>query len=434
MERPHDGLSVLHLSTSGIRGGAARAAFRIHRGLLLGGIDSGMLVAMDALPRAGVVMIPPPRGLRERIQRRIIRLRMRRTNRIFRRAQESGYERLSGCRSEYRRRLRRAARGADIVHLHWISGFVDFSLLPELIRNNGPLIWTLHDMNAFTGGCHYDGECGRYREGCGSCPQLDSRNPKDLSRKVFLRKSRILERISSADLRIVTPSRWLGERAAESILLNRFRRSVIPYGIDLCEFAPRDRIESRRMLGIPADRKVVLFVSQSISNRRKGLHYLLDALGEIRESDPPLVVTLGGGELGGRLGLRHQSLGLIRENRLLSIAYSAADLFVIPSLQDNLPNTAIEAMACGVPVIGFAAGGVKEIIRDGETGLLVPPGDSSALARAIAALLDDDAKRAGMSAASRSIAEKNYPLELQAARYRALYEETLSCAGKNPRE
>jgi len=224
------------------------------------------------------------------------------------------------------------------------------------------------------------------------------------------------------ELHIVTPSAWLADRVREStVTADRFDISVIPYGLDLDAFAPRDRAECRNILGIPADAEVLLFAAHSVSNRRKGFRLLLEALEQIGGRDRLFVLSVGRGAPGLPEGLAGRHVGYTGEDRLLAVLYSAADLFVLPSLQDNLPATMLESIACGTPVIAFDAGGIPEAVRSGQTGETVPTGDSAALARAISDLLDQPSYLQELRGSCRDTAVAEYRLDIQASRYGELY-------------
>ena len=312
---------------------------------------------------------------------------------------------------------------ADVVQLHWVDGFVDYEAFFRSLTEKRPIVWTLHDMNAFTGGCHYDGGCGRFAEKCGACPALASRDATDFSRKVWERKRKIFEALPRERLHVVTPSRWLGEEARRSSLFGRFPRSVIPYGLDTEIFQPSGGKERRKALGIPLQAKVILFLADGVDIPRKGYNLALRALEQIPASSEICILTAGRGMVPDNRRFAHVHAGEIADDRLLASTYSAADLLVVPSAQDNLPNTMLESMACGTPVVGFDAGGIPDGVRDGKTGFLAPAGDSAALATAMRTLLDNDALRAEMTANCRRIALEDYAIEIQARRYIELYRE-----------
>ncbi len=426
-------LRITHVSSSDITGGAARCAYRLHRGLRALGHDSRMLVKRRWSSDASVDIFERGQGWRHKAERRFRRWRIRRANARYRKTRPAWPERFSDDRSWYWAGPVRELETSDIINLHWVAGFVDYRNFFDNAAECVPLVWTLHDMNAFTGGCHYDDGCGRYREYCGACPQLGSEDDRDLSREVWGRKRECFEGLAPERLHFVTPSRWLAESIRSSSLLGeRFEISVIPYGVDTDCFAPRDKTTARASLGIPAHAKVVLFVAQAVEVRRKGFSLLMDALSDLELADL-FLVSLGGGKLTVPTSVPHVHLGHTSEDRQLSLIYSAADLLVIPSLEDNLPATMIEALACGTPVVGFAVGGIPDAVRPGVTGALAAPEDVRALREAVRQLLVEPARLQELAASCRRIAVEEYGLELQARRYEALYERLRSAVVQGKR-
>ena len=449
------GPAPLLIGASDRVGGAARAMWRLHEGLKAAGCPSRMLVGKKVSADPAVTAFRPAEGLPARL-RRVARL-----ERFYRDpmipAPGPRFETFSTDRSEYGADLltRAVDLAPDLLNLHWATGlFEDRTFLPAAAKAF-PLVWTLHDMHPFTGGCHYDRGCGRFAgapiafggtpggapgapgapgasgapgaPGCGRCPQLAGDADRDLSRRVWERRAEAFAAIPTGRLTFVTPSRWLGGEVRRSGLCGRFPTETIPNGLDTNAFQPRDRIVARAALGVPEGAKVVLFLAFGSGNVRKGFDLLRDALGRVRGVPGLFLLTLGGGAEGPP-DVPRRELGGIDDDRLLSLVYSAADLFVIPTRADNLPNTVLEAMACGTPSVGFAVGGLPEMIRPNETGLLAAPENVAELADAVAALLTDEALRGRLSETCRRVALAEYSLAVQAERYRALYRRTLAAA------
>lgn len=415
---------VVHLSTIDVKGGAARSAHRLHQGLQRIGCSSTMFAMEKTCPDQTIVRFEPPQGLVDRVGHRIRREAIARDFARYRASRPSGYEMFSDDRGPFPHAMVPQIPPCDVVNLHWVAGMVDYtSFFPQMTQTT-PVVWTLHDMNAFTGGCHYDHRCGRFSGSCGACPQLGSNREQDLSRAVWERKKRAIMAAKTGRLRIVTPSRWLAEEARKSSLLSEIRVDVIPYGLDLDVFTPRDKAYSRDLLGIPQDARVVFFLADVVDNRRKGFSFLLEALPHCaKRVEKLLLVSLGQQPPQTDGGMPWLHLGSIHDDRLLSAVYSAADLFVLPSLQDNLANTVLEAMACGVPVVSFDAGGTPDMVRPGITGQLVPAFEVPVLASTIVELLNAPDVLKTMSAHCRRVALEDYPLVLQAERYASLYQE-----------
>ena len=419
-------LKIQHLNTYDTYGGAARAAYRIHEGLLHLGYDSSMYVATRRCNNPKIMTLTPPSGLMNTLIRLLRRVMIKSSFILYQRNRPDGYEIFSDDRTHFGPLNLPLSPGPVIINLHWIARFIDYSFFFKRITEQIPVVWTLHDMNAFTGGCHYDNGCENYKSKCGNCPQLGSIRASDLSYQIWRRKHAIFKKIKPGGLHIVATNKWMAEAAQNSGLLCDFPVTIIPYGIDTSVFSPKDRQIARKALEIPEDSRVVLFVADSATHRRKGFTLLAQALEGINNLNNFFLLSIGSGEpvIGDQI--THIHLGHIDSDRLLSLVYSAADLFVIPSLQDNFPNTVIESMACGTPVIGFDVGGIPDMIRHEITGLLVPQQDIKALRDCILKLLPDSIRLEKMAADCRHLAEKEYSLEAQARRYIKLYQQIIN--------
>jgi glycosyltransferase involved in cell wall biosynthesis len=419
-------MRVVHLSTNDIRGGAARAAYRLHRGLCRQGIESLMFVGQKESDDPTVSSFVPSMHLKSRFCRVLRRFRLDVDFSAYRTSRPGSSEFFSDDRSEHGYDLWHQIPHVDLIHLHWVAGFVDYYGFFRRMPRQVSIVWTLHDMNPFTGGCHYDQGCGRFKSGCGTCPQLGSNDPADLSHRIWQRKRKALAHIHPSRLHIVSSSRWLAGAVAASSLLGRFPGLVIPHGLDTADFAPRDRSVARAALEVADDARIVMFAAGRVTEHRKGFELLAQAMSRLPEKSGLFLMSLGRGRPVVDSGLRQIHLGHIENDRLLSLAFSAADVFVIPSTQEAFGQTALESMACGTPVVGFAVGGIPDVIQTGVCGLLVPPGNVEALADAINRLLGNEDVRVEMSANGRQIAVEAYALEVQARRYIDLYEQLVS--------
>ena len=308
-------------------------------------------------------------------------------------------------------------RQADVLHLHWTNfGFLSLRGLEKLLRLGKPVVWTLHDQWAFTGGCHYSRGCERFKTHCRHCPFLRQPGERDLSARIFEKKRRIFE---NAPLTIVACSEWLAGEARQSALLGGFPIQTIPNPIDTTVWQPTDRLAARHTLGLPLDKKLVLFGAGNLRDERKGFRFLVEALRGLNGAE---LVVFGKNDPEALAGLPFpvHNLGVISTERGLMAAYNAADVLVVPSLEDNLPNTIVEALACGTPVVGFATGGIPEMILPQKTGWLAPPRDSAALAEGLRWALfaeNPEARRA----AARAFALENYAEALVEEQYRRVY-------------
>jgi glycosyltransferase involved in cell wall biosynthesis len=425
-------MRITHVNTWDVEGGAAQAAYRLHTGLLALGHESRLFVLQKSSDDPSVVLFKPPRDKLIRARRVLRRLLLAPTEKLIK-TRPPGSTYFSDDRCQHAADILGQVSPSDILHLHWIAQFIDYRDFMRRVQSM--IVWTLHDMNPFTGGCHYDGGCGKYKKQCGACPQLDSSDARDFSAQVWQRKNFAFRMVNQNSIHFVAPTRWLAAEVRKSALLGRFSMTVIPHGIDTEKFQPRDRTFARQRFGVPPDAQVVLFVAHRLREKRKGLDLLFAALKEL-ESHPKLHLLIVGGydttpqkELG-KLTERTTTVQFIRDERIMSLAYSAADLFVVPTLQDNGPLTALEALACGLPTVGFNVGGLPDIVREGQTGSLVPAGDVRELRNTIVELLRNPERRTAMGQMARRIAVEEHRLDVQARRYISLYEALRTAANR----
>jgi len=424
---------VAHLCTQDF-GGAGKAAYRLHKGLQKIGVDSTMLVLNKKSGDPSVRVFPPeyPGPLMQSLdvstyespiwQQQILRWQTELTKYQNRPA---GFEMFTDALSNIQLEQVQEIRDADIINLHWVAGALDYPTAPLALRDK-KIVWTLHDMNPFTGGCHYSGDCEKYKECCGACPQLGSNIEEDLARQNWNQKYYAFQNL---DLNIVTPSKWLANCVSQSSLLSKFPVTVTPYGFPLDIFRPYPKNDIRKSLNIPENAKVILFGADSIVNARKGFVYLLEALKRLKpnKEHTTVVLTFGDFPQGLQINTDHPiyNLGSLTDENQVALAYSAADVFVIPSLEDNLPNTVVEAMACGVPVVGFKIGGIPDMIEHRKNGFLARPTDIDSLLEGIEWALSASDRGAAISSLCRKTSENKYALEIQAKTYKALYDSLL---------
>lgn len=419
-------MRIVHLSTTDIGGGAGVAAYRLHAGLGRIGVDSRMVVAHKLSGDERVSVLGQRRTNLERLRRRFHSEVMFRQFRRYRTTRPSYLDFFSDDRVPASALVPSALPQAGVYNLHWVAGFLDYRTFFGALPLDLPLVWTLHDMNPFTGGCHYTSGCDRFVGTCGECPALGSTNEADLSAAIFRRKKSVYERLDPESVRIVTPSAWLSREASRSALFSKFHISTIPYGLDTEMFQPRRRAIAREAFGIPQNLNIVMFAAQTLRNHRKGMDLLVEALSEQKISREIGLISVGRSDASAAVtGGYYCALGELKSERLMSLAYSAADLFVLPTREDNLPNVVLEAMACGTPVVAFDVGGLPDMIRPDMTGLLVPLEDVGGLRSAIATILEDDERRARISGECRRVAVERYRLEIQAERYVRLYRELM---------
>ena len=424
-------MRIVHVSHSDRGGGAGLSAYRVHGALRALGHESTMLVANRRSQDPHVQSWAPPGNLVDRVRRWVRRQLIRQTfTRPYRALRQAGSPGMTDCRHESGGSLVAQLPPSDVVHLHWIAHFVDWPAFFKTVPGRTPVVWTLRDMNPFTGGCHYALGCDRFTARCGCCPQLGSQRDRDLTRQVWSRKRRALAHVPGERVHLVAPSRWLVEQARQSSLLGRFAATVVPNAVDTTRFAPRPSREARMALGVPENARVVLFVASSLRRAEKNFAALCAALDECRVDQDLVLLTVGKDRQAERSPVRHVSLGVVEpQSERLVLAYAAADILAITSLQDNLPNTVLEALACGRPVVGFRVGGIAETVESGTTGLLAPPGDVAALSRAVEALLRDPGRRAELGRKAREQALAAHSPDLEARRYLDVYARLIADAG-----
>ncbi len=411
-------MKVLHVIPRDV-GGGGRAALRLHRGLRAIGVDSLLFAKGTETGEKDGVYFSPQKPW------------SRKARKLWLRWREKPYRESLGADPQWSEddvcEFGGEALGqmpkADVINVHGLHGFIDLSSFCRRFARDQRVVFTLHTMTPFTGGCLYSGACRGFESRCGGCPQLGSTFEDDLSRDVFLRKQRAYGRLRTADVRLVAPSAWMAGEAKDSSMFKRFTSSVIPYGLDTQVYAPQDRRAARAELGVAPDATLVLFLTQfAIGNRRKGFAQLMASLAEAKATVPNLqVLALGGGELPADLPVPGLHLGFVAGEARQALAYAAADVVAVPSLHDNLPLVIQEAFACGTPVAAFRVGGIPDLVRPGITGELAPVGDAAGLARAIERVV----KNGDLGGECRRVAVAEYGLELQAQRYLALYEQML---------
>ena len=374
-------MRILHLSTYDLKGGGARSTFRLHKGLLELGIDSAMFVNHKLSKEKSIINYQWPKSKTGRLRRNWKSRSIKNALDIYRKIRPAGFEGFHSDRSPNFNLIEQLPE-FDLMNMHWVAGFVDFSDILTSFKDK-PIVWRLSDLNPITGGCHYDAGCGKYLNGCHTCPQLGGMRTQDLAFEIWNRKKKVLAKTSADHLHFVAQSNWMANQIKASDIFSKFEVTVIPNGLDIEIFKPRDKHFSREILGIPKDKLVILFVSDVVTNRRKGFKLLIEALDNLSDQREIILCAVGNVDFIGSKNKNLIQLGNIGDDRLLSMVYSMADLFVIPSLQDNLPNTVIESIACGTPVVGFPIGGITDMIRHGQNGYLCQEVDVDSLTNEI---------------------------------------------------
>lgn len=413
-------------------GGAATAARRLHEQLIEQKVDSRFYYHRNSQaeitdPSFQQLSFSQPKYnvLSGAVQRRMDHRRQKEVYQQYNdhiALRPPGQETFSMARLPEPTQLVWPAIGSDVVHLHWISFFADYPSFFGSIPNHVPIVWTLHDMNAFTGGCHYSNDCTRFTYGCGSCNQVTNSNRRDVSASSFQVKQKALRH---KQINVVAPSDWMRELAMKSPIWPKGTSfQTIRLGFDLDQFHPVSKSEAREELGIKSDAILIGFGAEDINNRRKGLQHLLPALAQLKTSQNVECVVFGSGEIEPIDGLpKIHHFGYVDSPQQQALIYSAADIVVVPSREDNQPQVGLEAMACGTPVVAFEAGGIPEYVRDGVTGLIARLGDESHLAERISWLIENTDARLDMGQRARLMMEREFELSRQTGSYMALYEQ-----------
>lgn len=320
---------------------------------------------------------------------------------------------------------------ADVIHLSWINqGMLSLKGIKKIIDSGKPVVWTMHDLWPATAICHYAHGCPSFKTGCHSCRLLpDGGSENDLSNKIWNRKKRLY---ANSNIHFVTCSRWLEGQAKESGLFIGQRVTSIPNPIDTRLFYKKDKREARLSAGLPAGKRIILFVSQRVTDGRKGMDFFIDALGKMTAAHPEMKTNTGVAILGGhsdeisdRLPLPIYPLGYVSDTRKIVDVYNSADVFVLPSLEDNLPNTIMESMACGVPCVGFKVGGIPEMIDHQRNGYVADFKNADDLAIGIHWVLDEACYESLSNAAMRKVAAA-YSQHTVAMKYIEVYNQAMA--------
>jgi glycosyltransferase involved in cell wall biosynthesis len=405
------------VNSSDAIGGAARAAYRLHESLLGQSIDSQMLVHSRVSNNATVLsqssnIIKVMNKLYSILDRLPLLFYKNKTKTLFS-ASRYASKKIIHSINEI---------NPDIVHLHWVcNGMIK---IEDFKKINAPVVWSLHDMWAFTGGCHYDEECSLYKSSCGNCKVLRSNSEKDLSRKIFIRKKNTFEQIPN--MVIVGLSKWMMSCANNSQLFKANKIINLPNPIDTNKFRPFDKTMSRELWGLAENKKLILFgAMDATSDPRKGFNELTKALSILENVDIELVV-FGGYEPKDtqKSDFKTSYLGDLSDDISLVTLYNAVDVVIVPSLQENLSNSIMESLSCATPVIGFDIGGNSDMIEHKVTGYLAKPYDVEDLKNGIEFILNT-CDYSGVCNNARKKVLNEFDSKSVAKRYIRVYKELL---------
>lgn len=415
---------ILFINTSDCGGGAARAAYRILKGLQSKGVDAKFFVKSK-----GYSDDPTITSLDEYIPKNAVyKLFSWVRSKIKNKIQHYRWGRYPNREDVYMSDMRSTAihnaissSDCDIIHLHWVNQ--RFLPLDQLVKSNKPIVWTLHDSWAFCGVCHYFYNCDGYKYECGNCPLLHSEDSGDLSHRVWKQKLAIYSKLN---IHVVAPSRWLAACAKESSLFKRFPVSVIPNCIDTQTYLPVEREDAISYYNLDANKRYILYgAMNAVNDRNKGFKELLKALKGVVEplaakgvellifgSDEPIE------EL--NIGLPVHSLGVLKQEEALVMAYNAADIMVVPSLSENLSCAIMESLSCATPVVCFNIGGNSDMVEHKINGYLAQERDCNDLADGIIWTLEQDKTQLGQNGRQRVL--DNYSIDVVSRCYAELYE------------
>lgn len=407
-------MKILHINTFE-KGGAAHAALQLHMSLLHQDVDSHFLFLTQQqhhIPKAHSYLKKERKGFLNRLAERF----------LSRYSQHHQYQRqitsfppstgyVSLPVSPYDVAAHEQIRVADIIHLHWTANFLDWPSFFSKIRQ--PIVWTLHDANPFLGIFHVQEDLKK----------VSSHNVLALEKKFLDLKIKSISQVEK--LHIVTPSHQHKQYSVQSKTFNDYPHTVIPNSVDQSVFKPLSQTYSRNLFNLAVNKKVVLFVAYHTEVYHKGFDLLLKAI-ELMPDREDVVFVAAGNTSATTLPEKVIRIGQISDPRLMSALYNAADLFVIPSREDNFPNTVLESLACGTPVVGFAIGGIPEMINDQENGLLVKAEDVEDLADKINWMLEHDEERMDMGQKGILTISSKFSEIQQVSAYMKLYSDILN--------
>lgn len=413
-------MRVLIVNTSEKTGGAAVAANRLMEALKNNGVKAKMLVRDKETEQITVAKLPG--SWRQQLhflwERLVIFFHLK-----FSREHLFEID-IANAGADITRL--REFKEADVIHLSWINqGMLSLKSIRKIINSGKPIVWTMHDAWVATGICHYTRGCNRFVSRCADCRLLpNGGSSDDLAAKTWQKKKKLF---ADSGIHFVACSHWLEGEAKRSSLLTGQSITSIPNPIDTHVYRPMPKQEALKSAGLPEGKKIILFVSQRVTTQRKGMHYFVEAIDKMVAANAKLkedtaIAILGGHveEMEEQLALPVFPLGYVNDERKIVAVYNAADVFVLPSMEDNLPNTIMEAMACGVPCVGFRIGGIPEMIDHQKNGYLAQAGNADDLAAGISWVLDIADREELAKAALHKVAT-NYSQQIVAMKYIDVY-------------
>ncbi len=422
-----------------LSGGAAVAAKRLHLGLLEAGVESRLWYSSDGsrVKKSAIDFVAASNPAPWPLHDASFGLKLKRlANQVLKKIH------LRLLRSYYRRGRRKKSGGfigvrqstatpyspkffeGDIVHFHWIGHLIDFPTFFESVPAGLPLVWSLHDMNPLTGGCSHAGDCEGFTRMCGDCPVLSRPGPRDLSHQELAIKHASLQ---GRNLSIIAPSQWMAGMAKRSSLFSHCPIKVIHNPVDTSAFFPENKRVARKNLGLPEEGVCLLYAAESVEVREKGINEFLGVLSRLGKSRDLFGLTFGGGDVISSIdSVPIHHLGYLKSIEKMRLAYSAADIFVIPSHAETISQTTVEAFACQTPAVAFDVGGLPELVHDGQTGFLAPFLNVESMSEKIDWLIEHPDERKKMGANALQFAREEFESKTLISRYIAFYEEVLN--------
>ncbi len=405
-------MNVLIINTSDIHGGAAIAAFRLMNALNANGVNAKMLVRDKLSDNENVMQIGSETQNKWNFYWERAQIFL---NNKF--SKENLFD-ISIANTSFSVTEHSEFKKADIIHLHWINqGMLSVNEIGKILASGKKIVWTMHDMWPFTGICHHAGTCSNFHTSCGNCFYLKNPSKNDLSHKIFNEKQAAY---SKGQITFVACSEWLKNLAIKSPLTNKHKVVSIPNPIDTEKYQPKNKLLAKKEFDLPTDRKIILFAAAKASDKRKGIDYLIEASRLLQDKKVTFLIAGTNAEaITQQLTVPFKNVGYIAPDKMPDV-YNAADVFVTPSLQENLPNTIMEAMACGTPCVGFSIGGIPEMIAHKTTGYVAEYKNAQDLADGITwSLFEADEEMLSANAREKVLSE--YTNEKIATHYLSVY-------------
>ncbi len=423
-------LKVVHLNTYDGNGGAGRACLRLSNALNANDISSEVLVYYKFGQNTEVNNLSE--GIFAKMKAVFNIMAERYLAKLFVKAVKTPFSLQWFGKSLIHNKI---VKEADIIHLHWVNhGFLSPKFLAQLDLLDKPIVWTFHDSNAFTGGCHVRYSCENFHQQCGNCPLLRFSSKDDISHGNWLRKQKAY---SALNFHIVAPSNWMANSVKQSSLLGMRNIAVIPNTIEIDVFKPYVKTEAKKILKISSKHFVIMSgFMPSKNDKHKGTQYLIAALNELAArpeipNEQIELVIFGNKEEKNipEFPFKTTFLGTINKDEHLAKCYSAADVFVLPSLEDNLPNTVMESLACATPVVAFKTGGIPDMVKHLQNGYLAKYESATDLADGIEWLFLNEDRETIQKEARRTILQHFAPTVI-ATKHEELYLELLNAMPK----